>query len=470
MSVLIVLYILVILVLVFYLGRRVNTSEDFFLAGRKLTWIVVAGSMLATATGGATVIAYPGAFYSIGFDWYFMPLALIVSALFVGFFVAERVRALSQYTVPQLLSLRYDGNTRTAAAVLYVIADIAVICTQILAFSGILAGYLGVPMEVAAIIGVVLFILTAMGGGLVGVAFTDAIQAGIIAIGLIVVAVLVALQGGGLGNIFAQLPENYFTPFSVLPGTTILGNVIALIGLTLASQSIIFHRINAAKSPQAAKRSVLMFAVSMFCLLGIVIPVIGYSAYVVLGPGIAQGEVTGAIIATVLPPWAGGLFVAVIVGAILTTTNSILLSTSMNVIKDLYEGALKKEVTDKVRLTAGRLTVLVVGILAYLMTRSMPSIVAAVVFAYTMTSVLAVPIYCGLLWKRPTALSGLLSIVLGGSVTLLWQFVFKMPWGIHSAIAGILAALVGLFIGFLAKPISEEQWQSVQVDKTTVSS
>ena len=459
------IYIFAVLAIIFHSGRRVQSSDDFFLAGRKLNWVVAGGSIVATAVGGAVVIGHPGAFYSYGFDWYFVPLGGVVAALFMAFFVVERVRALNQHTVPDLLALRYDENARTAAAVLIIIADIAIICTQIMAFAGILSGFLGVSIEMAGMIGVALFIITAMSGGLIGIALTDAIQGAIIAVGLIIVVFLVAASGGGMANIFSELPAEYFQPFSTLPGRTIMGNVLAVVGITLASQSTVFQRINATKSPQEAKKAALLTAGGMFLVTGVIIPIIGYSARVILGPGLEPDTVSGMLINAVLPPWAGGLFVAVIVGAILTTTNSILLSTSMNVMKDLYEGTFKKMITDRARLTGGRLTVLFIGIAAYFMTLTMPTIIDAIVFAYTMTAVLIIPIYIGLFWRRPGAIGGMLSIVLGGGATLLWQFVLRQPWAIHSVIPGLFFALLGLSLGCFSQPISTEQWQIIRPDK-----
>ncbi len=470
MSLLLIIYILFILILVFYSGRKVQSSEDFFLAGRKLGWMVAGGTLMATAVGGATVIGHPGAYYSMGIDWMLVTFGTVAAALFFAFFIAERFRAFNLYTVPDLLALRYDDNARTAAAILIIIADIAIICTQIMAFSGILSGFLGVPPDIAGIMGVALFILTAMGGGMVGIALTDAIGALIIFVGVMFIAVFVAVSGGGPGNILSQLPAQYFRPFTAVPARMVLGNVIAYSGLVLASQSTMFQRVSSTKSPQDAKKAVLLAAAAMFIITVVLMPIIGFAAVVVLGPGIAPDKVAGMIIAAVLPPWAGGLFVAVILGAILTTTNSILLSTSMNVVKDVYEGTFKRKVTDPARLTGGRLTVLFIGIAAYLMTRAMPNIIASIIFAYTMTAILIVPIYVGLAWKRPGAIGGVLSIALGGTATMLWQFVFKQPWGVHSVIAGLVFAFLGLLLGCLSQPISQNQWQIIRPDKNKAQS
>ena len=464
MLILVSLYIVAVLAVVFYTGRKVQSSVDFFLAGRKLNWVVTGGSIVATAIGGAVVIGHPGAFYSIGFDWYFVSLAGIIAALFMAVFVVERVRALNQYTVPDLLVLRYDGNARTAAAMLIIIADIAIICTQMMAFAGIMSGFFGLPLEVTRIIGAVLFMLTAMGGGLIGVALTDAIQGAVISLGLVIIALFVTVKGGGLSNIFSQLPPQYVQPFSVLPVRTILGNMIAIIGITMTSQSTVFHRINATKSPKEAKKAGLLAAAGMFVLTGVAVPLIGYAARIILGPGVVPEKVSGMLISTILPPWIGGLFVAVVLGAMITTTNSILLSTSMNVIKDLYEGTFKQTVTDRARLTGGRLCVLTVGFAAYFMTRIMPNIIDAIVFSYTMTAILVVPIYVGLLWKRPGAVGGVLSIALGGTATLFWQFFFQQPWGIHPVIAGVVFGLLGLSLGCLTESIPDDQWKEIRPD------
>jgi SSS family solute:Na+ symporter len=462
-TIILIIYIAGILGVIIYASKLVRSVDDYFLAGRKLSWWVAGGSIAATAVGGATVIGYPGSYYSIGADWYFMFPAVLLAALFMAFFVARRVRALGRYTLPELLELRYDKSARIVAAVIIIIADTAVICTQILAFAGSLSGFLGISRDAASILGTALFIVTALGGGFIGVAVTDAIQAAVIIAGIIIVSILALAKAGGFGAL-ATLPPQYFEPFTVLPPKVVLGNMLAVMGLILASQSIFFQRLNATKTPADAKKASLLYVLVVCITTGSALPIMGYAARVLFGSGIKPDDVVGMLISEILPTWVGALYIAVIIGAILTTTNSILLSVSMNVVKDIYESIIKKAASDRTLLTLGRVTTVAVGIFAYALTKTMPDIIGAILFAYIMTAVIVVPLYGGLFWRRPGAIAGVLSIVLGGGAALLFHLL-KQPWGIHPVIAGYVFGFIGLLLGCVAPPITEDRWQKIHSAK-----
>ncbi len=462
MAALIIIYLVLICGLTIYLSKRVKSSEDYFLAGRTLPWYVVGLGLASTGIGGGAVIGFPGAFYAIGIDWYFMSIGAIVAELIVVLFIAEKLRAMNSYTVPEMIEMRFDRKARIAAAVLIIVGDIAMICSQILAFSGTLSGFLGLNQEVGSIVGTVIFIVTTMFGGLIGVAITDAIQAVFLLGGITIVGSLVFAKAGGFSQ-WSTLPLNYTKPLATLPKITIFGNVVSLMGVFLGSQSQFVSRINAARTPKDAKKATYIHLGTVILLLGIVMPLVGYSAHFLLGPGISSGEVMGQVIANVLPSWAGALYVAIIIGAILTTVNSLLISVSMNVVKDLLETSFpEKGFIEKDLLKWGRIATIGIGILAYVMTKAMPNLINSLVFAFSMVTLMCIPLYGGLLWKRPGARGGFWSIILGGGATVIWQFVLHCPWGLHSLIPGLILGFLGLAIGCIDEPISEDRWKRIR--------
>ncbi|MBT9174150.1 MAG: High-affinity proline transporter PutP [Syntrophomonadaceae bacterium] len=420
------LYILAFVGYGIWCGRNIKTLEDFALAGRNLTLPVLLGTLFASNVGGGTVVGWTGSFYFLGLDWWFTGIGALLALAAAAYILAERTRKLKQFTVPDLLKLRYGEKTRILGSIMIIIGDTALVCVQILAVSGILHAFLGVPPQTGMVLGASMFVSIAFFGGMVGVAFTDALQAVFIAVGLLLGAVLSVHYAGGLADIAAAVPGNFFTPFAHTPPLGALGNAISVFGTVAVWQSIIFSRTFAAKDPQTAKKGVL-FLIPASAFAYVCVSLIGWSARAILGPGVAPAAVFGKVMTEVFPPFLAFILLAVVVSAILTTANSVLLSVGVNITRDVYHKILKPNASNEEQLKVNRYAVLVIGLVAMFMAMRMPDIIRALMFTYTMyAAALLVPIYGGYLWKRATSLGGFLSCLSGAAVALFYQYVLPI--------------------------------------------
>jgi SSS family solute:Na+ symporter len=461
----ITIYMLIVLGIGIYMSKKIKTMDDFALAGRQLTTPLLVGTLFASITGGATVVGWTGSFYLMGTDWWWGFVGTLVGFMLVTFFMAERSRRLEQYTLPDMLRLRFDANTATAGSIMIVIGDISMTCVQILSAGGILSGFLGLPRTLGLIIAAVAFILIAYYGGMKGVALTDALQALFIFVGLALGAFFALNAAGGLDAVVSRLPAGFLTPFTHTKPTNALGNALALVGTTAVWQSVLFSRLFAAKSPKVAKQSMLYFLpfdiIAMICVF-----VMGISARVILGEGVEPGTVFATLVSNVYNPVIGAILIAVVVGALLTTANTILLSISINITRDIYQNVFRPQATDKQAFNFAKNSVVVIGVLALLMAVLMPNIVNAMVFTYTMYSAaLFVPIYGGYLWKRATATGAFLSILSGAGIALLWN-ILGTPFGLHPMLPAALASAIALVVGsYLSEPPTKEQLKVFEIAK-----
>ena len=189
----VVLYAFVIFGIGLYFSRKTEDGEDYFLAGRSLTWGLIGISLLASNIGSQSLIGMAGEAYGgIGlavynYEW----MAALVLVVFVLFFLPSYLRT-GIYTMPEFLEKRFDGRSRTYFSVVNIFLSIVVDTA-----SGLFAGALVVellypefPMWGTMMILALVAGAYTIAGGLKAVVFTDAIQGTLLLIGAAAVSIL----------------------------------------------------------------------------------------------------------------------------------------------------------------------------------------------------------------------------------------------------------------------------------------
>ncbi|WP_372368911.1 sodium:solute symporter family protein [Candidatus Uabimicrobium sp. HlEnr_7] len=439
MTTIIVIYLVFLFVIVSYTKKYTKTSEDFFLAGRNLNWLVAGGSIVATGIGGTAILGYAGAYYHYGIVWHTMFSTAFISALFFAFFVAERVRSIGAQTLPEILGKFYGGKTSLIGAIMIIASDTIIIALQIKAMSHLFVAFLDIPEVWSTILCAILFTSISLIGGFLGVAITDAIGTLFITIGILWVAVVSMNLAGGF-----QV-EKYLQNFSAISWQKMLGNNLSLFGLLFASQSIIFQRLHSVSTPKDAKKSLFVWAVGLVLIMGISVPLIGFSAREILGENLKPDQVIPTMIKQVLSPQSGAILVAVLIGAIMTSANSMLLSVSMNITKDIAETGFNKKYDDKTVLKMGRVFTVILGFITYIIATYITSLIGTIIFVYTAISALVIPLYSGI-FGLSKPLGGFLSLLFGIVSGIGW-YLIGQPWEIHPVVACYVCGLIGLIIG-----------------------
>ncbi len=447
----VIVYLIVITAVIVQTGKKVRTYYDFALGGGQIPWYIVTGTMFASTVGGATMIGYVGSYKQLGLQWGLVPLAAFcIGSILIGLLIASRLKNLNQYTTADLFYLRYGKTARIIAALLNCLGEMAVVASMMASFGTMATGYLGIDYKLAMVIAVVIFYVTATMGGLRGVAFTDTIQGIVIFITVTVVAIISFGRIQDAGG-FSQLPANLLNPFAEnLSWKTMLGNILsgALMGMVM--QSLFVQRINACRNPHDAKKAATANGIlcGIFMIGGI--GIIGLSAYFTTPPEVTGNDVITSVLST-MPSILGAFYAAAILAAVLTTANSLLLSVSMTFVRD-FLGSFKK-MEDKQELRVSRIFILVIDLLAFLVVQYADGVLAWILITYTILGCLAVPLYGGLLSKKTTPASGILSLVLGGGGAIVWEVlkaIGALPESLsiyHSIFPGIILGFVGLFIG-----------------------
>ncbi|AYN67067.1 solute:sodium symporter family transporter [Euzebyella marina] len=372
---------------------KLDTQDGYFLGGRSLTGIVIAGSLLLTNISTEHLVGLNGSAYRNGaiiIAWEVTSaVALVVAALYF----APRYLKMGLTTIPQFLENRFDGLTRTLIAVLLIFSFVATLLPIVL-YTGALnieaifeiSDLLNVTQQQG--IWVTILIVGSIGavyaifGGLKMVAYTDTINGfGLLVAGLLVpILALLSIGDGnlfeGFGMVFENSPEK-FNVVSDEPGvgegarTAILPFEVLFTGFMLNQiyfwcmhQSIIQRVLGAVSLKEAQKG--LLFTGILKILVPLVVVLPGLIGFYYFGDSLYDNpdSVYPLLVKKVLPLWLTGFFVAVMMGAILSTFNSALNSAATLFSLGIYKRYINKNTSDHKLVSIGKWTSALLAIFA----------------------------------------------------------------------------------------------------------
>ncbi|WP_286171117.1 sodium:solute symporter family protein [Lentibacillus populi] len=438
-------YLLFMVVLGLYLSKReVKTSEDFMLAGSRLPQFVLVGTLLATWVGSGTVVGGASFIYQYGpiagiFNLIGGPIGVIVL-----YFIADKARVLKKHTIPEMLEIRYGSAVRLIAAIFILLAYVGIVAYQFIGGGYVLSVTTGMPVELGTIISAVLVIFLAFTGGLFSVAYTDFVSSLLIVLGFLIGLPFVLMAVGGFSGMAENLPEQTLSWTGGLTFPQILGYFLPLFLLILGDQNM-YQRFAAAKDAKTAKRSTVGFFFGNLIVVGLTI--ILASSAIVLFPDITADTAILTIAANGVPVPVGAIILSAAVAFIITTGNSYLLSASGNLVYDLYSRYSKKKIADEKLLKFNRVTVVVLGVLAYSLGTFFPSVLAIQMYSYTMYGAAITPaVLASFLWKRATPAGAMASIATGGLGTLLWEIGLDKPLDWNSVLFSLPISIITLVV------------------------
>lgn len=436
--------VIMALIGVYFAKTSVKNNDDFMVAGRRLPLFVVIGTLLATFVGSGTVVGGASFIYQYG------PFAAIfnLSGGFIGaiilYFIAGKVRASGAYTVPQLLEKRFGMSTRLLASIFILFAYVGITAYQFTGGAYVLQLTTGIPLEVGAIIMCFLVIFLTMSGGLFSVAYSDALSAVLILIGFIIGVPFALNSVGGFEGLAISLPEVTKTWNGGLSVPQLIGFFLPLFLLVLGDQNM-YQRFAAAKDEMVARKSTIGFVLANAVV--ITLTIILATTAIVLFPDIEADAAILTLAVKGVPLVVGLLILCAAVAFLITTATSYLLSASGNIVYDLFEVIRKNKepLPEKKMLLYSRITVLLLGLLAYFLGQFFPDVLAIQMYSYTMYGAAITPaILAAVLWKGATKAGVLSSIITGGSATILWEIILSRPMDWNSVLFALPLSVIAL--------------------------
>ncbi len=356
-----------------YRSRKITSQEDFMVAGRSLSLTKMVFTLVCTWIGSGTFIA--GAEYASYAGWsaIWQPAGAFLGIAII-YFVAGKIRTFGQYTVGDILEVRYGKFARLFGAIALIIAFTTIVAYQFRAGGYILNVISDGKMSVESgqIIAAVFVIGFVAIGGMVAVAHTD-LPNGIIIVSSCLLAVpFVIAAAGGWAHAHAVLPASRFevfpADFGKYPPLKALAYFLSTLMLLMGVQSM-YQKFYAARSPREAKKAVAIWIVGTIVVETIVIAIAVFASVYSTEHGLGwDGRALVLNAARYMTPGpVGVLLLAAACAVVLSTGMNYLLSSSSNVMRDIYQGMINPKADPAKMVALQKVFIVVMGLCAFLL-------------------------------------------------------------------------------------------------------
>ena len=399
------IYLLILIIIGFISNRYINDEVDFLLAGRKLKVFYLIFTLAATHFGGGFItgsIEYSIIYGVKGGIWYGLSCGI---GLILLSFLSTKLRKLCLFTAPEYLEQRYKSKfIKIYATITSLIALIGILAAQIIATSKLLAIFHIDPL-IGSSIATIIFIVYTYFGGMWAVTITDAFQLSI-SLAFIIILTYIAYDNTIIFESHKHI-EN-------ISSMKIAGIIFPTIMYTLIGQDF-YQRLFSAKDAKTARNAslvsgILLCSVTIFpVIIGLSLTKYGNNLTVAFAGFFKE---TSSVV--------GAIFIITMLAAIMSTADSVLSAASSHIVKDIF-GEFTKIKFNPLKLS--KLSVLIVGVFALILSFFLPTIIDALVFSYTIyTAAIFFPLVLGFFWKDGQKNAAIFSMIVATVVVLIGYF------------------------------------------------
>lgn len=473
-------YLLALTVMNFWKSRQVKSQDDMMVAGRSLSVGKMVFTLVCTWIGSGTFIAGAEFASKAGWSAMWQPAGAYLGILVI-YFLAAKIRTFGQYTVGDILEVRYGALARVVGAIAIFISFTTIVSYQFRAGGYILNVISDGAMSVAqgqfmAALFVILFTVI---GGMIAVTNTDLPNGIIIVSSTILSTPLVMLAAGGWDKIKAVLPASHFqvisSQFGGNPYLKIPAIALSTFLLLMGVQSM-YQKFYSAKTPKDAKKAVGLWLIGTIVVESVVIVMAVYaSAHFwneIQAGTMAPASVILQAAKRMIPLPVGVLLLGAATAVVISTGMNYLLSPTTTIMRDIYHRFVNRDASQKKVILLQKFFIVVVGVLAWLMATKMSSVLENAYFAYTIYGVVITPaLIAALASKRVTRAAGVVSIVLGTLVTVflkisgsIWPQIMRPlgdanadPFGIPIIYPALAVSLLSLLVVSLFTPPPDKE-------------
>ncbi len=462
-------YLLALVVVGLWRGRRVATQDDFMVAGRRMSTFVLVGTLLATWIGTGSILGEAGLAYRVGFSALWFSAGAWI-AIVVLYRIAGRARAFAQYTVPDMLEARYGPAARVLGTLVTIVAYTAIVSYQYRGGGLVLHLVTGLDTDTGVLVTAAFVILYTAIAGMISVAYTDVVNGIVLLAGLATTFVYLLAREGGPAALAARLPPEKTALLGTLSVPEVLSFALPSLILLLGEANM-YQRFFSARTEAAARRSVVGWILGTILVEALIVALAVTGS--VLVPGLDAEGATGSetvvlhMVTDVLPAGLGALLLAAVIAIVVSTADSFLLVPATNVMRDIYQRFVDPEVDQRTLVRLLRVVVVLLGVLAWAQLRFFETILQMALYAYTMYGAGVTPaVLAAFFWRRATAAGGVASIGCGMVTTLAWEGL-KRAGAVPPALASydtvffaLAASVAALVLVSLATPApSESRWR-----------
>ncbi len=409
-------------------------SKSYFLAGRSMSWGVVGLSLFAASISSTTLIGQTGDAYSTGIAVFNYNLMGVVVMVFFATFLLPIYIKSGIFTIPEFLERRFDARSRYYFSAICILGNVFLDAATALYAGALIVKLLMPSLEIQAI--VVVFALLAASytipGGLSSAINAEIIQAVILIVGSILLAVIVTMSGGFeyfkelliSGDYMTKLIrpiDDASTPWlALLVGMPITGLYFWANNQTLVQRVLSARSLNAGRNGVMLNGGITLTTLFLFAIPGVMSQK--------LFPGLESPDmVYPAMIINLMPVGLLGVMIAVLFAALTSSLSAIMNSTSTLFTMDFYS-KLNKKASDKQLVRVGKIVSLVVIIIAALWAPQIGRFGSILKYYQEMLAYLSPPIVAsfivGIFSKRVNA-QGVFIGLISGLIVAVLLLIFK---------------------------------------------
>jgi len=427
-----IIYLISIMALGVIAYRQTHNLADYMLGGRRLSSGVAAISAGASDMSGWLLLGLPGALYADGLNQIWIALGLILGAYLNWLFIANRLRVYTEIannslTIPEFLHNRFQDDSnllRIISALVILLFFTFYVSSGLVSGAILFESSFGLSYTTALWVGAIVIVAYTFLGGFLAVSWTDVLQGILMLLALIIVPIVTIYEIGGWETMTTRISQIDPSRLDVFKDMSLL-SIISMMawGLGYFGMPHILVRFMAIKSardvPSARRIGMSWMIVST---IGAILTGFVGIAYFAHQPLDDPEKVFLALSQVLFNPWVAGFLLAAILSAIMSTIDSQLLVSSSVVTEDFYH-YLRPHASQTELIWIGRLSVIVVAIIALLLAYNPHNTIMDLVkYAWAgFGSTFGPVIIFSLFWERVTRWGALAGMIVGASMVVIWE-------------------------------------------------
>ncbi|MED4444911.1 sodium/proline symporter PutP [Bacillus thuringiensis] len=440
--------------------KKTSDLSDYMLGGRGLGPAVTALSAGASDMSGWMLMGLPGAMYATGLSSVWIAIGLLIGAYANYLIIAPRLRTYTEVandsiTIPDFLENRFKDRTKILR---FVSAIVILVFFTFYASAGLVSGgrlfensfnldyKIGLFVTVGVVVAYTLF------GGFLAVSWTDFVQGCIMFIALVLVPIVAFTDVGGVTETFNTIKQVDASHLDMFKGTTILGIISCLAwGLGYFGQPHIIVRFMAITSIKDLKtsRRIGIGWMTISIIGAMLTGLIGIAYYAKNNATLQDPEMVFVTFSNILfHPYITGFLLSAILASIMSSISSQLLVISSAVTEDFYKTFFRRNASDKELVFIGRLSVLVVAMIAVVLAyHPSDTILTLVGYAWAgFGSAFGPAILLSLYWKRTNKWGVLAGMIVGAVVVIAWVQIPSLKAIMYEMVPGFFCSLLTVIV------------------------
>ncbi|MEM6455659.1 MAG: sodium:solute symporter family protein [Acidobacteriota bacterium] len=396
-----------------WIGRRVQASSTFFVAGRRLGPGLLFATILAANIGAGSTVGAASLGYRDGFAGWWWVGAAGIGTILLGLVVGPRLwrvaKAHDLRTVGDHLEWRYGKSVRATVAVLLWLGTLAILAGQLIAMAWVLNAVAGVPKTIGCLLGGGVMVLYFAAGGLLASAWINLVQLIVLLVGFVVALPLAIRAAGGFDAL--QAPWDGAPP--IVDGASAGLFLLPLLVPAFIVSPGLIQKLYGARDASTVRRGVALAGVALLAFAALP-PLLGMAARV-LHPDLAQADLAlPMLLVHDLPPAIGLLGLAAVFSAEISSADALLFMLATSLSRDLYQRFVHPQASDAQVLRVARGAAVVGGAAGIVLAMQLPSVIDALrIFYALLTVTLTVPLLGGLVRSRAGTREALAAMIAG---------------------------------------------------------